>query len=188
MTLHRLLASTLMCVLLLPLPVAAWAVSELAEPAKLTGTWQLDLASSRIWKKATRPLWRVDDIRLEGGDMYWSWHAEEPKGPWKASVHLATDGREMRNVVAGHASRSRGSWRGDTLQFLTRGRAFLLPYRLEDRIWLTDGGRVMNVARRFRMATLNEDEHWVFKRVERGSIVTPEPESSDPGAVLTGTR
>ncbi len=137
-----------------------------AEIPRFTGRWELDLTRSTIWKKATRPLWRVDNIQLEGADMHWSWHAEEPKGPWKAGVHLATDGRETRNVIAGHGSKSHGWWRGDTLNFVTRGRAYFLPYRLDDHIWLGEDGQEMNVVRKFRMATLNEDEHWVFRRLE----------------------
>ncbi len=60
----------------------------------IVGVWQLDLDRTTMWKRATRPLWRVDEIRLEGPDMHWSWHAEELKGPWRAKVLLSTDGRE----------------------------------------------------------------------------------------------
>lgn len=153
-------------VCLASLLLASAAAAHAVPAPTLLGRWEMDLNRTVMWKKAVRPTHRVDTVELVGDQIHWSWRALEPKGPFEAAMRLFTDGRWSQNTVAGHRCRSRASWQGDTLVVDSHGRFLLVSWHLQDRIHVAEEGRELRATRRFRMATMNEIEHWVYRRAD----------------------
>lgn len=135
----------------------------------ISGTWRLLIGESRFWKPERTPLARVDRIQAGSDEIEWAWDSREPKGPFVGRMLLPTDGGTRLNAIAGLKVRSRGGWQGDTLSYVSSGSAMLVPFKLEDRIWLEPCGSRLRAVRTFRMATIHAVEHWVFERLHESA-------------------
>lgn len=79
-------------------------------------------------------------------------------------VELIADGQERTTIVAGEPRRVRLTWEGASLIFVTR---MAMPHGEglnTVQYVLSDDGRELEAAERFRSETLNYDNHWVFDR------------------------
>lgn len=178
---------TLLLTFVLGLALTA-APARAQAPARpdLSGTWEMDLARTHMWKKAVRPIHRVDRVEQRGDSLRWTWRAQEPKGRVDALMRFTTDGRWSHNMVAGHRCRSRAAWDGDTLVVNSHGRFLLISWHLQDRIHLAGDGGELHATRRFRMASMDEVERWVYRRVDgdvagRAPIEDPARPGDDRG-------
>jgi hypothetical protein len=153
--------------------IAAPASSRPEQPAAaslgISGTWRLLIGESRFWKPERTPLARIDRIQAGSDEIEWAWDSREPKGPFVGRMLLPTDGGTRTNAIAGLKVKSRGGWHGDTLSYISSGSAMLVPFKLEDRIWLEPCGTRLRAVRTFRMATIHAVEHWVFERLEESA-------------------
>jgi hypothetical protein len=148
------------------LPASAEPGQPVAPRAGISGTWRLLIGESRFWKPERTPLARTDRIQAGPDEVEWAWDSREPKGPFVGRMLLPTDGGTRTNAIAGLKVRSRGGWQGDTLSYVSSGSAMLVPFKLEDRIWLEPCGTRLRAVRTFRMATIHAVEHWVFERLD----------------------
>lgn len=133
--------------------------------AGFAGTWRLDLDASELWPRgARRDTTRLDVLTLEAGVLHWRWTSRLAAPRDTGRVLVALDGGERANRVRGRATRNRARWDGDTLEVATRGRSLGVPFSIEDRLWLEDGGATLVMLRRARYALGNALERWVFRR------------------------
>lgn len=125
-----------------------------SSPAKgravdLSGRWVLDLARSDFGPGAkSTPRWRRDVIVHRGPHVHVRPQVVKIDGDTtRMEYSYRTDGREAVNQVLGQPVRTVGSWKGDTLELVSKVRVMTSTFRMTERWSLANARRSLVIER-----------------------------------------
>lgn len=142
--------------------IALAAVAAAAQP-NFSGTWKLNLAKSTFGEMPA-PSSIVATIKHEEPNFQMAVQQSSDMGDMNYDVKYTTDGKECTNTIFDGPTVGVVKWDGEALTVATKGKFGDSDFTMNDRITLSEDGKVMTVLRHFSSGFGEGDQKMVFEK------------------------